>query len=222
MSDRSPKFLLEEGLELLKVHASARQLEILNAFLEELVSWSQAFNLTSKTSPSEIIQDHILDSTFVADFLPKKGYFVDLGSGAGFPGIVIAAMCPARKVVLVESRRKRANFLKAVVRKTKVDNIQVFEGRAESFAKATISAQRFDIATTRATWDIHHFLVLCGPLLKNGGLAVTMQGPKMEIRGRSSADGPFHVNYELGEVKKYFLPFTNKRRYLLTYKRCFT
>ena len=71
MSDRSPKFLLEEGLELLKVHASARQLEILNAFLEELVSWSQAFNLTSKTSPSEIIQDHILDSTFVADFLPK-------------------------------------------------------------------------------------------------------------------------------------------------------
>ena len=172
--------------------------------------------------PSEIIQDHILDSLFIANFLPKKGRFVDLGSGAGFPGFVIAAMRPSRKVVLVESRRKRANFLKAVARKTKVGNIRVFEGRAESFAKSTISSERYDIATTRATWNIRHFLVLCGPLLKDGGQAVTMQGPKIVTKGKSSAESRFPADYKPAAVKKYHLPFTNKTRYLLTYKKCFT
>lgn len=222
MAERSPRLLLIEGLELLEVRASAQQLEILNSFIEELLIWSQAFNLTSKASPSEIIREHILDSSFIADFLPKNGRFVDLGSGAGFPGIVIGAMCPSRKVVLVESRRKKANFLKAVLRKIKIDNIEVFEGRVESFAKATISGERFDVATTRATWGIHHFLVLSGPLLKNGGLAVTMQGPKVEIKGESSVENSFHADYQFDKVKKYYLPFTSKRRYLLTYKRCFT
>ena len=131
-------------------------------------------------------------------------------------------MCSSRKVVLVESRRKKANFLKAVLRKVKIDNIEVYEGRAETFGKATISGERFDVATTRATWSIRHFLVLSRPLLRNGGLAVTMQGPKMEIKGEYSVEKHSYADYQFDKVKKYYLPFTGKRRYLLTYKRCFT
>jgi 16S rRNA (guanine527-N7)-methyltransferase len=133
---------------------------------------------------------------------------LDLGSGAGFPGIPIAIANPSIQVILIESRRKRANFLKELIRTLNLRNSSAHEGRAEKFAEVEEWKMRFDITTT--TWNIATFLNLANPFLRQNGTAIAMKGPKLQgelIKLERSNEhhgfsAPYITSYSLRENEK--------------------
>lgn len=189
----------------------------LGLYLDELLRWSRAFNLVGRRDPRTIVRTHILDSLALSRLLPRYGTFADLGSGAGFPGCVLALAEPARDVFLVEPRRKRANFLKQVARITGVANITVFNGRAEDFVHETERPEVFDTVTTRATWDVPHFLRLCFPLTGKESRAIAMRGSQTcsEPEAGSFSD----TEFALEKTYRYTLPFGEGQRRALIFKK---
>ena len=221
--DKEASSLLEQGAETLRIPLTPQSLRTLSLYIDELQRWTQVFNLVGQYDAKTIIRKHILDSLAFSHILPGQGVFADLGSGAGFPGFVLGVTGQKREVFLIETRRKRANFLKQAVRTTGVENIRVFEGRAEEFALQDRRPDWFDTVVTRATWDITHFLTLCLPIVREGGRAVAMRGPRRKGGGTAGEDHFPRDSFVQETISEYRLPFGEGDRYALFFrKKCFT
>jgi len=169
------------------------------AYVDILLLWRQRLSLTAAASDRSIIVDHVLDSLYLVPFL-KPGFRVaDVGSGAGFPGVPLAIVCPEAHFVLIESRRKKANFLREVARSLPLTNATVAEQRAEDLMTTPFTGP-FDIVVSRAVGPISELLGLAAPLLTENGLVIAMKGPK----GRTEpADYP---GFAAPNVVEYQLP----------------
>jgi 16S rRNA (guanine527-N7)-methyltransferase len=189
---------------------SAAAIGQFETYIETLLLWRTRLSLTTAATVQSIVRNHIADSLFVAP-LVKSGFRVaDLGSGAGFPGVPLSIACPGASIVLVEARRKKANFLREVLRKTGIANAQVVEARAESLAEH--HGGTYDLVVSRAVWRVADFLGICDALLRPEGAAVAMKGPRGlaegQIRRGGSFAAPEVVNYRLqGSVHRMLLVF---------------
>ena len=176
--------------------------------MDTLLLWRQRLSLTAAKTAESIVSEHLLDSLYVAP-LVKPGFRVaDVGSGAGFPGIPLAIACQDASFVLIEPRRKRANFLREVARQTGLRNVEVEEERAEDLDRAG----SFDVVVARAVGSVRELLVLSAELVKPGGLAIAMKGPKG--RDESAIDPAFAA----AETAEYRLP-NGAMHYLLVHRR---
>ncbi len=158
------------------IHLSDEQIAAFDVYVDTLLLWSSRLSLTTARSPREITTDHILDSLSLVPWLAAGATVADLGSGAGFPGVPIAIARPDTRMMLLEARRKRANFLREVVRRCRLTNAIVWEERAEKFAAN--NSQKVDVTVSRAVWPLRKFLTISRLFLRSGGLAIAMKGPK--------------------------------------------
>lgn len=156
------------------VRLSPSQLEQFGTYISILLLWRARLSLTGASSARGIVRFHVLDSLAVAQLVEPGFRVADLGSGAGFPGIPLAIACPQASVVLVEAKRKKANFLREVIRKVRLPNATVCEQRAES---ATADVGGCDVVVSRAVWRGTEFLDIAQRLLRGDGRAVAMKGP---------------------------------------------
>jgi 16S rRNA (guanine527-N7)-methyltransferase len=223
MLNQSQTRLLIQGARCLGLELSDEHLARFSLYLEEIARWSRVTNLISQTDPEVIIRKHILDSLAIAPFIPADARLLDLGSGAGFPGLVLAILQPSRQVALIEARRKRVSFLKETARRINAMNVQVYEGRAEVLAKEDSLRNCFAVVITRATWSLKEFLLLASPFVADGGIAVAMKG----LRGKkelSDLDNSLPtVGFCLKKTHDYDLPFGEESRQALIFaKRCLT
>lgn len=130
------KDLAEKAKKLFGIELSDDDLRRLADFVSLVQTWSTKVNLLSAETMEEIVYRHVLDSLAPARWIGPAGMIADFGSGAGFPGIPLGLVKPSVRMWLIESRRRRANFLRHVVRVLKLHNVMVYEGRAEEFAKS--------------------------------------------------------------------------------------
>jgi len=179
-------------------------------YLGILSLWRTRLSLTAASTAREIVGRHIIDSFSIMRFVKPGFYTADIGSGAGFPGIPIAIACPEARVVLVESRRKRANFLREVIRTANLTNAEVIEARAESIVADRPAT--FDLVVARALGPVTDFLRLGTDLLKIGGLAIAMKGPK------GHADAEPHPGFAPPEIVPYIIA-GDVSRLLLIFRR---
>jgi 16S rRNA (guanine527-N7)-methyltransferase len=152
------------------------QLQQLQAYLDTLLTWRKRMSLVATAEPRKIAEGHLLDSLFAAPLIHPGELVADVGSGAGFPGIPLSIVQPEARFVLVESRRKRANFLREVVRVAALPNVEIGETRVEALAK--LRPGEFDTAVARAVGSTTDLLRLVQPLLRTGGTAIAMKGPR--------------------------------------------
>jgi 16S rRNA (guanine527-N7)-methyltransferase len=185
----------------------AAQIQQLRKYLEVLLLWRRRMALISTADPIRLVEHHILDSLHVAPRIPPHARIADIGSGAGLPGIPLAVALPQAHVVLVESRRKKANFLREARRLANLGNVEIVESRAETLAPCS-----FDVIVSRALGRLQDFLALGDRLLVRGGIALAMRGP--EGAEEAIADRryrpPAVVGYDLA---------AGRRRTLLLYRR---
>jgi 16S rRNA (guanine527-N7)-methyltransferase len=212
--------LLREGAGSLGLKLSEATLARFSIYLEELQRWSKIADLVSQEDLESIIRKHLLDSLAVFLLIPQQSRLLDLGSGAGFPGLALAIVDPSLAVVLIEARRKRANFLKEAIRKTQVTNVKVYEGRVEALAKDKSFHETFDVVITRATWNISTFLQLARPFAKESGLALCMKGPRIEKELTSPEKFPLLWGFCLKNRHKYTLPFGKEQREVIIFSKC--
>lgn len=210
--------LLTNGTKLLNVELAQDNIAWIAIYLEELKRWAKIVDLVSQSDPEVIIRKHVLDSLAALAVLPLHGRLLDLGSGAGFPGLPLAIANPAFSVTLLESRRKRVNFLKEVIRKTNLTNTQAYEGRAEDFAGIDGWQSAFDIVITRATWNIREFLLRSAPFVSDDGILATMKGKKVEELQSATKDLET-LNFILKTEHCYTLPYGNERRSIFVFKK---
>ncbi len=210
---------LTKGAERLGAPLSAAAVTQFTVYFEELLRWSSKIDLVSQTDPSEIIRKHFLDSLAIIPLLEEHSSVLDLGSGAGFPGLPIAIALPYIRVALLEARRKRVSFLKEVARKLKTPNVTVYEGRAEVLAQQPDLRNGFAVVLTRATWNLRTFLFLSHPFIQPGGIALAMKGPQLECELRALESNSHLHDFVLQHRQRYVLPGSEEQREVVTFHK---
>lgn len=165
------------GLELTEV-----QYEQFIKYMRLLQEWNEKINLTAITEDEEVVKKHFIDciKAFKSEPIKNAKTIIDVGTGAGFPGLPIAIMNPNVQVTLLDSLNKRINFLNLVVRELGLKNVKTIHSRAEDGARKPELREKFDIATSRAVANMAVLSEFCMPYVKKGGYFVALKGPSID------------------------------------------
>lgn len=200
----SPEALLKRGLTELSLAHTGDQVKAFVTYLSELKKWNKAYNLTSLKSDEDIVIKHFLDSLLYLSAIPEgELYVMDIGSGAGFPGIPIKIIRPEIAMYLVEPSRKKAGFLRHLIGVLGLSGVEVTESRVEEIKHLAL-----DVVVTRALFDLKDFCRKALPLLKEGGRLVVSKGPK--VKEELKAIGGIHH-----EVIVLPLPLSTMKRFIV-------
>ena len=176
--DNLIKDLKEFGLSV-----TDKQIEQFMQYYELLIEWNSFMNLTAITEFDEVMKKHFVDSvslvSAVKDITQKHYSVIDVGTGAGFPGIPLKIMFPDLQVVLLDSLNKRVHFLNEVIRSLGLSGIEAFHGRAEDFAKNNSYRESFDLCVSRAVANLSTLSEYCLPFVKIGGKFVSYKSEKI-------------------------------------------
>jgi len=170
------KTLIIDGAVKLGIEVSEKQAALFGIHAREMMLWNRRTNLTAVTDPFEIAIKHYLDSIAAVPFIKPGVSLLDVGSGGGFPGIPLKIMLPSLRVTLLEARRKRASFLKHVMRFLGIADVNVINDRLEQMNALLPSDAGFDVIASRAFSDLEQFAAHALPLLNQGGCLVAYKG----------------------------------------------
>lgn len=178
---------LKEKAKLINIELEDIKIEKFYNYMNLLLEWNEKINLTAITEPNEVILKHFIDSATIIKYIENNMSIVDVGTGAGFPGIPLNIIKNNAKYTLVDSLNKRINFLNEVIEKLGLQNINTVHSRIEDFAKN--NKEKFDVATSRAVASLNVLLEYLLPLVKVGGICICMKGSnaKEEIENASKA-----------------------------------
>ena len=213
------EFILKEGVGEIGVSLNQEMIQMFLIYLKVLKEWNQKINLTSLKRDTDIITKHFIDSLSLVPYLPSKATLLDLGSGAGFPGIPIKIAKPSLTVTLLEATRKKVNFQRHLVRTLGLTHIYSVQGRAESLKSEEGSPLSFDIVTSRAFSRLEKFLMLGKPFVKKGGYLITMKGRHAEEELKDNQDVVKGLSLEINRTVELLLPVNRERRYLIFIKK---
>lgn len=164
----------------LGISLSDKQIEQFLNYYELLVEWNSFMNLTAITDFDEVILKHFVDSISLCKYISfqKGDTLIDIGTGAGFPGIPIKIICPDCKITLLDSLNKRINFLNTVIEKLELTDIITIHGRAEDIAKVKEHRENYNYAISRAVANLSTLSELCIPFVKKDGFFVSYKSEK--------------------------------------------
>lgn len=208
----------KEELKKINIEITDKQLEQLEIYYELLIEYNKVMNLTGITEKDQVYLKHFYDSLTIAKIIDitKEETLCDIGTGAGFPGMVLKIIFPNLKVTLVDSLNKRIEFLKVVKEKLKLTNIEIIHSRIEDYAKD--NREKFDIVTSRAVANLSILLEYAIPLVKVNKYFIAMKGnAKEEIEESKNA---FKVlNSYIEKSLEFKLPIENSQRNLIKIKK---
>lgn len=210
--------LLVSGSAALGLFLDQLAVERLARYHGELKHWSRKINLIAKeTSERRIIENHFLDSLLLLTQLGQHVHLLDVGSGAGLPGLVCKAARPEISLTLVEPRLKRVSFLKHVIRVLQLENVSVLACRIED-ERLLPSSESYTHITSRAVADIASFLPMVTRFVKADTEIVCMKGPKWRQELEAAKHAIWDGNLEVIRTNRYELPFSGAERCLLVLK----
>ncbi len=202
---------LHLGAKELSLDLTAGQYHAIEGYIALLQKWNRVFNLTAINDPTELMTHHILDSLAIQPFFKSGDYFLDVGTGAGLPGMMLAIVFPEKSFTLLDSNSKKTSFIKQAAYQLGMKNVEVVTARLESWTPP----QPFDGVVSRAFASLPDFVKGCARLIKPGeGRVLAMKGPRVieELKTLASPQG-FHYSYQLHKI---YVPFLNEERYLVS------
>ena len=206
----------ELGIEL-----SDKQLEQFRQYYEMLVEKNKVMNLTAITEWDEVIDKHFIDSISLIKACDLSGekYVLDLGCGAGFPGIPLKIAFPNLKMVLLDSLNKRILFLKDVIETLGLENIDALHGRAEDYARKPEYREQFDYCVSRAVANLTTLSEYCIPYVKEGGSFISYKSGKVKEEVKEVKTALFLLGGKMDEMVTFELPETDMERIFVKIKK---
>jgi 16S rRNA (guanine527-N7)-methyltransferase len=209
--------LIQEARTLFNIHLIGRQVLALGAYEKELMTWNQRFNLTAIRDVEGIRVKHFLDSfsCVLAWKANPPSRLIDVGTGAGFPGIPLKILYPGMKLTLVESVGKKAAFCQHIVETLKLDGVEVINGRAEALGQNPNHREQYDWAVARAVANMNALAEYLLPLVKVGGMALAQKGESGPAEAQSAEQAMKLLGGKLQQVIPLNLPGVVEDRYLV-------
>lgn len=200
----------------LGINFDDKKINQLNKYYELLTEWNEKINLTAITVKKDVYLKHFYDSLTICKVidLKKEDSFCDIGTGAGFPGIVIKIFFPHLKMTLIDSLNKRINFLKIVCEKLDLGDVSLVHGRAEEFAKE--NRDSFDVVTARAVSSFNVLLEYAMPIVKKDKYFIAMRGVDDSKSGNNALKV---LNSKIIKKECFNLPYENSSRCIILVKK---
>ncbi|MDH7603131.1 MAG: 16S rRNA (guanine(527)-N(7))-methyltransferase RsmG [Armatimonadota bacterium] len=216
-----PVETLKRGASKLGIELGSSQLDQFDAFASMLLEANKRFNLTRITDPLDIVTKHFLDSLMCLSVVEQKpgSAVVDIGTGAGFPGIPIKIARPDVTLTLVDSTMKKIRFAAAVAKELGLDNVFVVHARAEELAHNTEYREQFDAAYARALAEMRILAELCLPFVRVGGTLVATKGPAGEAEIAEAEEVIHQLGATIEKTVSACIPETEIRRTLVVARK---
>jgi 16S rRNA (guanine527-N7)-methyltransferase len=210
--------LLIEGAKAFGIDLFEKTMEAFDLYLRELLKWNEKMNLTAIRSEKGIVLKHFLDSLSVFPHLPKISSLLDIGSGAGFPGIPLKMIQPSLEVTLIDSVRKKIDFQSHIIRTLGLKGIAAIHGRVQDKQILQALGGRFDGTIARAFSDLDTLLLLSFPFLRRGGVVLAMRG---EVAGEELKRLPLSTRnrYRCIKTATFSLPFSPIKRSIILFEK---
>lgn len=212
------KLISSYGKEI-SIEFSNIQIERFYKYMNLLIEWNEKINLTAITEPKEIIIKHFIDSLTVLKDIKGKNTLVDVGTGAGFPGIPLKIMDEEIKITLLDSLNKRINFLNEVINQLDLKNIETIHSRVEEAGKNKKYRESFDIATARAVANLATLSEYMLPLVKVGGKSICMKGSEVSEELQNSKKAISILGGEIENIDNFQLPKSDMMRNIVIIKK---
>ena len=209
---------LKKGFSDLNISVSDTQLKQLETYAALLAEWNEKINLTAITEPTEVAEKHFLDSAMCLK-TGVSGKVIDVGTGAGFPGLVLKILKPEIELCLLDSLQKRIGFLQAVCEALSLDGVTFVHARAEDGGQDKLYRESFDFAVARAVANLSTLSEYCLPFVKTGGCFVAMKGPKASEEVILAKNAIKKLGGEVLEVLEEKIPDTEYEHVLVSIKK---
>lgn len=196
-----------------------KQIEQFDKYMDLLLEWNEKINLTAITEKNQIILKHFIDSLTISKYIENNSKVIDVGTGAGFPGIPLKIYNNTLNITLLDSLNKRINFLNEVINELQLEKIQAIHSRAEDLARNNNYREKFDYAISRAVANLSTLSEYLLPYVKVNGKCICMKGPNINEEVKNSKQALKRLGGEIIDIKNFTLPESDIERNIIIIKK---
>ena len=221
MSTASNLQVLENGLNTLELNVDANVLEQFETYKKLLLEWNEKINLTAIVDEKEVYVKHFVDSAtcIATGLIPANARVIDVGTGAGFPGLPIKILRQDITITLLDSLNKRINYLGEVVSTLKLRNVSLLHSRAEDAGTNKEHRELYDVALSRAVAPLNSLSEYCLPFIKEGGYFLCQKGPSYREELKEAENAISLLGGKVEKIHEYQLPETDIKHYVIAIKK---
>ena len=190
-----------------------------NEYMDLLLEWNNKMNLTAITEKDDIILKHFVDSLTIKKYIKKNSKVLDVGTGAGFPGIPLKIYDSSLDITLLDSLNKRINFLNEVIKKLNLYGINAIHGRAEDIGRDKEYREKFDVVTSRAVANLSVLLEYMIPFVKVNGICICMKGNNVDDELKNAKNAIKLLGGKVDKIDEINLPDSNIKRTIIIIKK---
>ena len=206
-------------LKEFNIEINEEQIKSFEKYMNLLLEWNEKINLTAITQPEEVKLKHFVDSLTVLKYINDDDKVIDIGTGAGFPGIPLKIMNENTKITLLDSLNKRINFLNIVIETLNLRNIQAIHGRAEEIARNKLYREKYDVAVSRAVANLSTLTEYMLPFVKVGGKCICMKGANVNEELERAQNAIKELGGEIERVDNFYLSDNDNERNIIVIKK---
>ena len=210
--------LKEEAMQF-GIELSEKEQDNFYNYMKLLLDWNEKINLTAITEPKEVITKHFVDSLSITPYINENDRILDIGTGAGFPGIPLKIVLEKNEITLLDSLNKRINFLNEVIEKSDLKNIQAIHGRAEEFNKIDGNRESYDIVVSRAVAKLNVLLEYMLPFVKLNGRCICMKSADIDEELKEAENAIKILGGEIEKIDEITLKNTDIKRKIIVIKK---
>lgn len=205
--------------EKIGIQLKSKEIELFCSYMKNLLEWNTKINLTAITEQKEIILKHFIDSLTIHSYIEEKNTIMDVGTGAGFPGIPIKIIKKDCNITLLDSLNKRIMFLRDSIDKLGLEHIEAVHARAEEVGREVKYREKYDIVVSRAVAPLNILVEYLIPFVKVGGKVICMKGPKIEEELKQAQKAINQLGGTIDKIDNLRLPDTEIERNIILIKK---